>query len=60
MAPILTNVLAKLQVMRHIKRDVIYGPKHLKGMGFKNVYSLLGVTHVFLILQFYNINKYLG
>ena len=28
-APILINVFAKLQVMRHIKTDVIYGTIHL-------------------------------
>ena len=53
MAPILTKLLAKLKVIRHIKRDVIYGPVHLQGIGFKDIYTLLRETHLALLTQFY-------
>ena len=32
MAPIIKYVLAKMQIVTSIKRDVIYGPIHLQGM----------------------------
>ena len=60
MAPIIKNVLAKLQIVSTIKRDVIYGPIHLQGMGLKNLYTQLGAMHISLLLQFYGSDTDLG
>ena len=59
MAP-LKHILAKLQVVRSIKRDVIYGPIHLQGMGMKNLYTPVGAMYLSLLLQFYDTDTDLG
>ena len=60
MAPIIKNVLAKLQIVGTIKRDVIYGPIHLQGMGFKHLYSQIGAMHISLLIQFHDTDTDLG
>ena len=60
MVLIIKNVLSKLQVMRYIKRDVIYGPVYLQVMRYKNLYTLLGATHLSLVAQFFNTDTDLG
>lgn len=58
--PILTSVLAKMNIVGTIKRDVIYGPIHMQGMGLQKLYTLLGVIHCSLMIQFYSIETHLG
>ena len=60
MAPILKKILAKLQIVTSIKRDVIYGPIHLHGMGFKNLYAQIGAMRISLLVQFYDTDTDLG
>ena len=60
MAPIIKYVLAKMQIVTSIKRDVIYGPIHLQRMGFKNLYTQIGAMHISLLLQFYDTDTDLG
>jgi len=55
-SPIIKNILAKLKVVRSIKRTVIYGTIHLQGMGMKNLYTLLGAIHITLLVQLHNSN----
>ena len=43
-----------------MKLGVIYGPVHLQGMGFKNLYTQLGAIHCDLIIRFYSIDIDLG
>ena len=54
MAPVIKSVLEKKQIVCTIKRHVLYGPVHLQGMRFKNVYTLLGAAHCSILVQFYN------
>lgn len=56
MVPVLKQVLAKLNIVSIIKCKVIYGPIHLHGMYFKNMYRLLGATHCSMMIQFYRTN----
>ena len=58
--PIIKSVLAKMQIVSTIKRHVLYGPIHLQGMGFKNLYTLLGAIHCSILVQFYNSDTDLG
>ena len=60
MAPILISVLAKMKIVSTIKRDVIYGPVHLQGMGFKMLNTQLGANHCTLLVQFYGTDTDLG
>ena len=60
MTPILASVLGNIKTIQTIKCDVIYGPIHLQGMGFKNIYTLLGAIHLTLMTQFYGPDTGLG
>ena len=60
MAPILKNVLNKLQIVTTIKRDVLYGPTTYQGMGLSNLYTLMGAIHCTLLVQFYRTDTDLG
>ena len=53
MAPILKNVLNKLQIVTTIKRDVLYGPTTFQVMGLCNLYTLMGVIHCALMVHFF-------
>ena len=60
MASILISVLAKLQIVSTIKRDVLYGPVYLQCMGFKSFYTLLGAIYCSIMIQICNIDTDLG
>ena len=60
MVSIIINELSKLQVIRYIKRYVIYEPFYLQGMWFKSIYTLLDATHLSLVTQFFKTNTGLG
>jgi len=60
MEPIIKSVLAKLQIVGTIKHDVIYGSMHIQCIGFKNLYTILGIVHYSLLVQFYNSDTDLG
>ena len=60
MAPILKNVLNKLQIFTTIKRDVLYGPTTFQGIGLRNLYTLMGALHCALMVQFFRTKTDLG
>ena len=45
--------------MQSIKRNVIYGPIYLQGMGIKKN-TVVGATHILLLVQFYSTDANLG
>ena len=52
MKPVFDAGLAKTHVFRHFPHDVVYGPKHKKGLGFSNLFLLQGILHI-SVLQHY-------
>jgi len=56
----ISHVLAKLKIVKTIKRKLIYGPTYIQGMGLKNLYTLLGAVHLALIIKFYDTDTDLG
>ena len=60
MAPILKNVINKLQIITTVKRDVLYGPTTFQGMSLRNLYTLMGEIHCALMVQFFMTETDLG
>ena len=54
MSPSISHILAKLKIVKTIKRKVIYGPTYMQSMELNNLYTLLGVIHLALIIHIYN------
>ena len=60
LAPISKSILAKLKIVSTIKLKFMYGPVAFQGMDFKNLYTLLGVTHCSMMVQFFRTEMNLG
>ncbi len=51
MWPLLKNILPKSGLVRTIKRDLLYGPTSLQGLGIKNLYLIQGLSHIYNIIE---------
>ena len=60
MAPILKNVLNKLQIVTTLKREVLYVPTTFQGMGLRNLYTLMGAIYCAIMVQFFRTDTELG
>ena len=52
MAPIISCVTNKLQIMRNIRRDLLYGTTKYQGFGWDNLYVKMGSMQIARLVQF--------
>ena len=60
MAPTISHVLAKLKIVKKIKRKITYGPTYIQGLGLNNLYTVLVAVHLVLMIKFYDTDTDLG